>query len=268
METTCHICSAPTLPFAKGKILDRHQAEFFRCPDCGFVQAGDPVWLEESYSQAITRSDIGLAGRNLSLARTTDLYLRLLFGPAARREKYLDYGAGYGLLVRLMRDRGYDFYWQDDYCRNIFAQGFEAETAPEKTGFKLLTAFEVFEHLPLPGLELKKMLGLAPNILFTTLLLPEPAPPLDQWWYYGLEHGQHISFYTKGSLARLAEQNQLHLFSIDAATHLFTAQPASMLKLRLAARLSRLIFPGLERQARKNSLLARDFEKLTGKRVT
>jgi hypothetical protein len=40
--------------------------------------------------------------------------------------------------------------------------------------------------------------------MFSTLLVPEPAPKLEDWWYYGLEHGQHIAFYTRKSLAVLA----------------------------------------------------------------
>jgi len=32
---------------------------------------------------------------------------------------FLDYAAGYGLFVRLMRDAGYNFRWSDLYCQNL-----------------------------------------------------------------------------------------------------------------------------------------------------
>jgi hypothetical protein len=35
---------------------------------------------------------------------------------------FVDIGGGYGLLTRLMRDRGFDFYWKDPHCENIFAK--------------------------------------------------------------------------------------------------------------------------------------------------
>jgi hypothetical protein len=61
-------------------------------------------------------------------------------------------------------------------------------------------------------------------LIFSTQLVPEPAPKLEDWWYYGLEHGQHIAFYTRKSLEVLAQQfgyefatdgAQLHVFSLN-----------------------------------------------------
>ncbi|MFM6404756.1 MAG: methyltransferase domain-containing protein, partial [Microcystis sp.] len=59
--------------------------------------------------------------------------------------KYLDIAGGYGLLTRLMRDVGFDFYWSDLYCQNIFANYFEASNT--NNAFSAVTAFEVLEHL-------------------------------------------------------------------------------------------------------------------------
>jgi len=39
----------------------------------------------------------------------------------------------------------------------------------------------VFEHLAKPLDEIPKMLALAPNLLFSTLLVPDPAPQPGQW---------------------------------------------------------------------------------------
>ena len=57
------------------------------------------------------------------------------------------------------------------------------------------------------------MLKISKNILFTTTLLPSPVPKPGTWWYYGLEHGQHVSFYSLETLQSIAKHFNLHFFS-------------------------------------------------------
>ena len=51
------------------------------------------------------------------------MVIRAFFNAAGR---FIDYGAGTGLLVRAMRDSGCDFRTFDRYAKNVFARGFEA----------------------------------------------------------------------------------------------------------------------------------------------
>jgi hypothetical protein len=44
-----------------------------------------------------------------------------------------------------MRDIGFDYFWQDKYTENLFAQGFE-NTKIKNGQIELLTCFEAFEH--------------------------------------------------------------------------------------------------------------------------
>ena len=118
---------------------------------------------------------------------------------------------GYGLLTRLMRDMGFDFYWLDPFAENFLARGFEYGDSQRKPN--VVTAFEVFEHLFDPLQEIEKIVKLSPNILFSTELLPIPTPKPLQWWYYGLEHGQHVSFYRKETLTRIAAKFGLRFYS-------------------------------------------------------
>ncbi len=37
----------------------------------------------------------------------------------------MDFGAGHGVFVRMMRDKGFDFFWNDIYCKNLYAKDFE-----------------------------------------------------------------------------------------------------------------------------------------------
>src|SRR5437762_2132413 len=134
---------------------------------------------------------------------------------------FLDYAAGYGLFVRLMRDAGYDFRWSDLYCQNLFVRGFEAPE-PLTGPYEAVTAFEVFEHLTNPNEELKKLLAITPCLIFSTQLLPDPAPQPQDWWYYGLHHGQHVAFYTPKSLELLAGQFGYRFVTNGADLHVFS----------------------------------------------
>jgi hypothetical protein len=238
--------------------LDRHYVEFYRCSLCGYICTEDPYWLEEAYSAAITGSDLGLVRRNSRLATITRVLLTIFFDS---KGCFLDFAGGYGLFVRMMRDRGFDFKWYDRYCSNLFANGFAADL-DAGNNYSLVTAFEVFEHLVDPASGLETLLKQSKNILFTTDLLPEPAPKPEEWWYYGLEHGQHISFYTRKSLQLLAEKKGLNFYSNGATVHLMTEKKLPVMLFFLLARYktASLLAPLLLNK----SLLNDDFRLVTG----
>jgi hypothetical protein len=212
-------------------VLGHHAVQYYRCKGCGFVQTEEPYWLDEAYSEAITASDIGIATRNLWMARVTQAVILAFFNS---RGKFLDYGGGPGLLVRLMRDAAFDFYRADKYSPNLFARGFEVE-AVGRQQYELLTAFEVFEHLVQPYEEVAAMLQYAPSIFFSTLLLPTPTPALDRWWYYGPEHGQHVGLYSHRSLEALAARLGVNFYTNGRSLHLLTTKQISPRLFRLVA---------------------------------
>jgi hypothetical protein len=255
----CSICESRNAQFGNGLVLNKYNVRFFRCPKCGFIQTERPYWLGEAYATPIVSSDIGYVSRNVGTARITRALISLSFDP---NKRFVDYGGGYGMFVRLMRDAGFDFYRYDRHCENLFAQGFDLETAPPgNPNFELLTAFEVFEHLVDPRQELQQMLELAPVIFFGTVVLPDPAPAIGSWWYYVLEHGQHIAFYTVRSLEVLAAKFDLRLYTNRESLHLFTETKMSKLAFSIATtprvlRLVNLIF-------RRQSLLLRDADEVT-----
>jgi hypothetical protein len=261
----CKICGHRSSVWSKTLILKKYTAQYFCCEQCGFIQTEDPHWLNESYTDAIARSDIGLASRNIVLAGLTRAIILTFFNCNA---SFIDYGGGYGLLVRLMRDRGLDFYHCDRYAPNIFAQGFEAD----KEGvhqYELLTAFEVFEHLPNPLDEIRQMLRFSRSILFTTLLVSVPPPPLESWWYYSLDNGQHVAIYTLQSLKVLAQKLNLNLYSNQYSLHLLTERKLSQTKFRfiLNEQVARLANLFLRKRLIRQSLLPDDYVALTGKRI-
>lgn len=229
-DEACTICSGRMADFGRAFIMQQHDVVYFRCETCGFVQTEEPYWLDEAYSDAITGSDIGLVSRNRSLSCVTQSIIRACFDANG---KFLDYAGGYGLLVRLMRDSGYDFYWYDKYCKNLFAQGFTL-TPEVSHRFEMITAYEVLEHLYDPFDELEAMLKNTKTILFTTEIIPPENPKPGAWWYYGLDHGQHISFYTIAALNKIAERLQLNFYTNGVNIHAFTERKLSPTIFRLA----------------------------------
>jgi len=260
----CKICAGTSVPFSSALVLSKHKVAYFQCENCGFVQTEEPYWLDEAYVEAVSTYDVGWLKRSLANSALCERYILQYFDCNA---KFIDYGAGYGVLVRHMRDIGYDFCWHDKFCQNLFAQHFEADTTGA-TRYELLSAFEVFEHLADPRREFEKMLDLADNVLASTELIPAGSPRPGSWWYYFPLHGQHIAFYTEKTLALLAEAYSLHLLTDGSNYHLFSRRPLRRLPIRDRLRLKmagdiRCLRSRLNRQ----SLTRGDFTALSGVRI-
>lgn len=251
----CKICSSGASLFSQATILNKYLVSYYKCSECGFVHTEEPYWFDEAYSQAINSSDVGLVNRNIMFSKVASALILAFFNSNGR---FLDYGGGYGLFVRIMRDRGLDFYWLDEFCSNIFAKGLEHDIM-RGDAYELLTAFEVFEHLKDPYGDISKMLRFSKNVLFTTELLPAHIPEPGSWWYYGLEHGQHISFYTWRSLSVIAKKFNLNLYSNGRSWHLLTDKTISpcLFNMLTRYRIAILLHPFF----RKRSLLPDDYKK-------
>jgi hypothetical protein len=228
---TCKLCGGATEPFGELVVLGRHCAHYRRCGTCGYVAVEDPHWLDEAYAdRAIAALDTGIVVRNLWLADAVDALLRWRLRNVRTA---LDHGAGTGLFVRLMRDRGHDFRWSDPYCENLFARGFEAE---DDTRFDLATCFEVAEHLTDPVSVFRQLAERAPTVIFSTELLPPANPRPGEWHYYAPETGHHVGFYTATSLQALAGKLGRHFASDGRMLHAFTTEPLDPRWLRVVAK--------------------------------
>jgi 2-polyprenyl-3-methyl-5-hydroxy-6-metoxy-1,4-benzoquinol methylase len=221
-DQICKICGSQTHFLFIGKILNKYNISYFKCKQCGFIQTENPYWLEESYHSAIADLDIGYLSRNLIYRDFVSSFIikNKQFNPDAA---FLDYGGGYGAFVRLMRDKGFDFYREDKYCENIFAKFFDVNDTTINQPFEMITCFEVFEHLVDPLPEIEKMLGYSKSIFFSTELQPSTElKSSDDWWYFSPESGQHISFYTKKALEIIAKKYHLNFYTNGTSTHVFT----------------------------------------------
>lgn len=252
----CKVCGGAVRHLCVKKVLCKYDVAYSQCSVCRFVQTEEPYWLGEAYKSAIARLDVGVAWRAERMTPIVSTLARTFFKPGAR---FLDFGGGYGLFVRMMRDRGFDFFRQDVHCENIFADQFDLADLPAGSKFDMVTAIEVFEHLQDPVAELEQMLQLSDTILFTTELQPENAAALSDWHYFVPETGQHISLYHRESLAALTRRSGLHLLS-HKDIHLLSRSPRS-------AFLYRLIFGSrfqkvMRKLRKRKSLLLRDAEKI------
>lgn len=232
---SCRVCgNTLSAPFATASLFNQ-SVSYFDCTFCGYVQTQIPTWLDEAYASVMNTSDTGIMARNLS---NLSLVLATLTISANRKEAVVDYAGGYGFLVRLLRDIGVNALWADPYCENLVARGFEYQEGEVRPA--LVTAFEAFEHFVSPAEEMQKLLGIAPNVLLTTTLIPRPAPHPKDWWYYGLDHGQHIGFFRVQTLKYLAKRFGVHLLTDGVCRHFFSRKKHSYIAWSALTRVARL----------------------------
>ncbi|WP_210519771.1 class I SAM-dependent methyltransferase [Hymenobacter terricola] len=271
---TCKICLKNSHFLFESKVLYKHQVSYFQCESCKFIQTETPFWLDEAYSSAIAGLDIGLLYRNNVFSNTIPGILEQF---TLTDDCYIDYGGGYGVFVRMMRDKGYNFYLYDKYCENLFAQFFELDNCSVKR-FAALTAFEVFEHLVDPISEIAKMFEFSDSIIFSTEIQPDISFNSDQdWWYFVPEGGQHVALYSLESLNYLADLFECTLFTNNSNLHILskrqmpnpfevrTKQDSLLLRtMRFINR--KILFPPVAASHRE-SLLSRDFEMVKSKLI-
>lgn len=215
---TCLICGASVRAVFALTVLAKHHVQYFHCGDCGFVCTEKPYWLEEAYSESISVTDTGVLERNWSLSAKLACFL---YGCMDARGTYLDVAGGYGILTRMMRDYGFNYYWEDKFSPNLVARGFEAARAREP--FVALSGFEVMEHTPDPAEFVREIMTRhdCRTFIFSTVTYPGLGPPSPDWSYLSPMTGQHISFFQQRTLTRLAQRLGLGFLS-SGGVHVFT----------------------------------------------
>jgi hypothetical protein len=207
-------------PLFAARLLGKYDVQYFHCSACGYVRTEQPHWLEEAYSSAIAVADTGIMQRNWSLSAKLASILFFCLQP---RAGYLDVAGGYGILTRMMRDYGFDYYWEDKYCENLVARGFEADAA--QAPFAALSGFEVIEHTVDPVEFVADIMARhrCRTLIFSTLTYEGEQPPAPDWPYYSPATGQHISFFHRRTLRQIAARLGLEFHS-RGTVHVFTDQ--------------------------------------------
>jgi hypothetical protein len=143
------------------------------------------------------------------------------------------------MLVRLLRDAGFEFFWQDRYAENLLARGFEWEANRNGRDATVVTAVEVLEHTLDPlGFLHECMNGSgAEAVIFTQILHTGGDDP--DWWYLARVTGQHISFFSAKTLARIGDILGMQVRTANGL-HVLSRSPIPLGRLRWALAVSRL----------------------------
>lgn len=230
MDSECRLCGQGTRKVFTAQVLGKYQVEYRQCENCGLLQTERPYWLEEAYSHEVNPFDTHLVVRPIAQSREVSTLILTFFDRYAR---FVDYGGGFGIFTRLMRDRGFDYFWMDPFGQNLMAQGFEYDGSGH---VEAVSSFEIFEHFAEPREEIAKIMRISNTLIFSTELLPNAVPRPSEWWYYGLEHGQHVAFYSRKTMEYLAREYGLNYYRFGSV-QLLVPQPLSRTKLRLLCRM-------------------------------
>ena len=217
---SCPVCQSDTNLAFKTLVLSKYEAEYQVCPSCGYLFTPAPHWLDEAYCDAIAATDTGLVKRNISISAKLGCFLYFALRERGKG-RYVDVAGGYGMLTRMLRDLGFNFFWQDKYCSNLLAPGFEFNRG--EGSCNAVTAFEVLEHVTNPVEFIQNSMAEAgtDTIVFSTILYKGAPPDPNAWWYYGFSTGQHIGFFQKKTLEiigkklglQLSTTNKFHVLS-------------------------------------------------------
>jgi len=234
----CRICGGATEALFQRVVLAKHRVWFHQCGSCGLTQTDEPTWLDEAYTDPIHPTDTGALARNLGARRVVATYLHL---SGIRLEPCLDYAGGYGIFTRLMRDVGFEYFWMDPYATNVLARGFEWRPGPATP--RVVTAFEVLEHLVRPLEEFRRIAELGADWVITSTELHPGARPSPDWHYLSVESGQHVAFYRRDTLERLGRETGYPHVTAGPFFQIFARKPFPAWKWQAAVGLGAFAFP-------------------------
>ena len=195
------------------------------CPACGFCFAPEMcAWAPETFAKHIYNADYALLDPDYLSVRpkgNVDL-LSSLFGKNRAAIRHLDYGSGQGLLSRLLQQEDWNSSAYDPFdgqARDLAALG----------RYNLITAVEVFEHVPDVHALMTSLLSLLDEpgvILFSTVLSDgniRAGSRID--WGYAAPRNGHISLFSSHSLRYLAQDYGLSCKSLSDGLHAFWKKP-------------------------------------------
>lgn len=242
----CRVCSGSLQRAFDGVVLGDIPVTYWRCAHCGGLQLNDPHWLDRAYALADDLNPDPDTGRLLRSQAVHRVIRRLRAGGLVpHRPRTLDEGAGFGILVRLLRDEGCDAWGHDPYAKPAFAENYIVPEWPDGT-FDLITATEVLEHTVAPVEFIERLSArLKPNgvlLLTTELVGARTTKDLASWHYLAQPYGQHVTFFSAVGLDVAAKRAGLvHWTSLDFAgspmIHLLTrTRPSSWATWRMKRR--------------------------------
>jgi len=197
----CRLCGAAAHFWNRKRLLNRYDVSYYLCSQCGSLETEEPYWLDVAYDVTGVGDDVGAAQRTIDVVLKTSALLDRVRMPATAN--CIDFGGGLGLFTRMMRDRGFNFFSYDQYAQPFFSDRYSlrslAGTAPA-----VVTAFEVLEHFSSPADDLPQLFESRPALVIATTELFMGQGP--DWPYFAEGTGQHVFFYSRPALNRIARR--------------------------------------------------------------
>ncbi len=236
-DLSCSICGGNCIPLdvvdfnksceeTKGKFLRLSGVPvyYYLCNKCGFCFTPEfGKWNLKEFSEKIYNKKYIEVDPDYKTIRPEANATNLVNMFKGKEEyiKHLDYGGGNGLLSDLVKKLKWKSSSYDPFVNH--------DISVEELGdFNLITAYEVFEHVPdINSLmsQLDLLLKDDGIILFSTLLSDgniKPNHRLD-WWYASPRNG-HISLFSKNCLGILAKKYKFNTGSFSSGFHVFFRQ--------------------------------------------
>ena len=197
---------------------------YSQCVTCKFTFAPEfAKWSEKDFLEKIYNDKyIEIDPDYLEVRpQASSQFLKQMFPDQKASIRHLDYGGGNGKLSQLLRQDGWDSETYDPFP--------SSDTRLADLGkFNLITAFEVFEHVPdVTELmqNLTQLMAADCLVLFSTLVSDGniKANTRITWWYASPRNG-HISLFSKQSLLLLANKYQLNVGSFSDGLHCYWTQ--------------------------------------------
>lgn len=233
-SVVCSVCGHATTPFdvvdfnksceeARGLFLPLAGTAiyYFRCSACEFVFAPEIcAWNLEQFAERIYNDEYVKVDPDYVDIRpiANAAALVQMFGDVGPSLRHLDYGGGAGVLSGALVREGWDSVSYDPFV--------DRDARVDELGeFDLITAYEVFEHVPQPSQMVRELSSLLVDegiVLFTTLLSDGNIVTGQRlgWWYASPRNG-HVSLYSRKSLATLASRFGFKFGSFSEGFHAF-----------------------------------------------
>jgi SAM-dependent methyltransferase len=229
----CQICGEDSFPLdvvdfnksceeARGKFLPLAgiSVYYYLCKECGFCFAPElGKWELNQFAQNIYNDKyIEVDPDYIKVRPEANARNLIKMFKEVKHIVHLDYGGGNGLLSNLVKESKLTSSSYDPFV--------DKNTDITKIGrFNLITAYEVFEHVPdVNSLmsDLDELLEKNGIILFSTLLSDGNIKPNQRlsWWYASPRNG-HISLFSKKSIYTLAKKYNFNFGSFSPGFHIF-----------------------------------------------
>jgi 2-polyprenyl-6-hydroxyphenyl methylase/3-demethylubiquinone-9 3-methyltransferase len=196
------------------------KVEYYRCSSCAFIFT--------NFIDDMTRDDLRKHIYNEDYVKFDPLYpkirpqtnARFLSSvihdafPGEKPAAILDYGAGNGMLSRLVANHV--------AVSNYDSLNPDFDHLPTGRAFDLIFCAEVVEHMPFPSVfatDWRNLLSPRGCALFSTEIQPPDIASLrGDWWYIGPRNG-HVSLYSEASLHALFKQNEMIYENLNNTWH-------------------------------------------------